>query len=291
MERASQSQPDAIAEGRRIYIGNLPYEAKPYDVEEVLSSNGFGNLDKIHISIDPVSARNPGYCFVDFPDRETAQSALDSLSATIRGRSIKVGPCEPKKPRRNFGDEPATSRRWGDWRTKPDEGGVPIGQLNNKGEEKGPYWAMDHFDDAIRSEEVRRLYVGGLGKMIDQAQHQREITEIFTGFNPTAIGKRITPHESTRAQPGRHHYCFVDFETKEEALAAADALNGTTTTGGPLKVSLAEKTPAKLVARHPDRRNGRRVYDRAYARPGNTGSEDATEASNAMASNNWRRRD
>lgn len=166
--------------------GNLPYEAKPYDIEEVLSSNGFGNLDKIHISIDPVSARNPGYCFVDFPDRETAQNALESLSATIRGRSIKVGPCEPKKPRRNFGDEPATSRRWGDWRTKSDEGGVPIGQLNNKGEEKGPYWAMDHFDDAIRSEEVRRLYVGGLGKMIDQAQHQREITEIFTGFNPYA---------------------------------------------------------------------------------------------------------
>jgi hypothetical protein len=167
---------------------------------------------------------------------------------------------------------------------------------------------MDHFDDAIRSEEVRRLYVGGLGKMIDQAQHQREIAEIFTGFNPyatplpggyvlwltcvrTAIGKRITPHESTRAQPGRHHYCFVDFETKEEALAAADALNGTTTTGGPLKVSLAEKIPAKLVARHPDRRNGRRVYDRANARPGNTGSENAAEASNAMASNNWRRRD
>lgn len=152
----------------------------------MLAKSGFERVEKIHISVDPVSARNPGYCFVDFPDRETAQHVLGSLNATILGRSIKVGPCEPKKPRdrrRNY-DEASTSQRWGDWNTKPDDGGIPIGQLNRNGEERGPYWALDHFDDVTQNHEGRRLYVGGLGKMIDQAQHQHEIFKVFTGFTP-----------------------------------------------------------------------------------------------------------
>lgn len=77
--------------------GNLPYVAKPYDIEKLLAENGFGDLENIHISVDPVSARNPGYCFVDLPDRATADRAIASLSASIHGRRIKVGPCEPKK--------------------------------------------------------------------------------------------------------------------------------------------------------------------------------------------------
>lgn len=167
-----------------LLTGNLPYEVKPFEVEEILAKEGFSSLDKIHISIDPVSARNPGYCFVDFKDRETAERALSSLSAVVYGRTLKVGPCEPKKPRRGFRDEGSTSRRWGDWNVRPSEGGVPIGKVNGTGEEKGPYWAIDHFEDVVRNPGGRRLYVGGLGKMVDQAQHQEELSQIFSGFKP-----------------------------------------------------------------------------------------------------------
>ncbi|KAM5346308.1 hypothetical protein ACJ41O_009313 [Fusarium nematophilum] len=268
-----------------IHRGNLHYEVKPYDIEELLTTNGFDRVDKIHISVDPVSARNPGYCFVDFADREAAEHTLASLSATLRGRSIKVGPCEPKKPRNSRGNwnrsEESTSRRWGDWSAKPE----------SKGEERGPNWALDHFDDVTQNYEGRRLYVGGLGKMIDQTQHQLELREIFAGFTPTAIGKRITPHESTRTQRGNHHYCFVDFETKEEASAAVEALNGQPVSGGNLKVSLSKKMPEKLVDRLKDGRNGRPEHDGGYSRPNRSRFEGTAESSNAMASSNWRRRD
>ncbi|KAF4983723.1 hypothetical protein FZEAL_939 [Fusarium zealandicum] len=287
-------------ESRKAYPkghSNLPYEVKPYDVEEVLAANGFGNLDKIHISIDPVSARNPGYCFVDFPDRATADHALSSLVATIRGRSLKVGPCEPKKqkPRdrrwnRDQESETNTARRWGDWSTKSG-GGVPIGQLNRNGEEQGPYWALDHFQDYVQKEEGRRLYVGGLDKMINQAQHQREIHEIFAGFDPTAVGKRITPHENTRQLEGKHHYCFVDFETKEEADAAVQALNGKPIAGGKLKVSLSAGVPTKLVGRQMDIESARHGYGRGYTRASDSRPENKAESNSAMSSNNWRRRD
>ncbi|KAF4995881.1 hypothetical protein FGRMN_4838 [Fusarium graminum] len=285
---------DSIAAGRRIYLanlqfplaGNLPYEAKPHEIEEALVQRGFGDLDKIHISIDPVSARNPGYCFVDFRDREIAEKAPSSLRATVYGRPVKVGPCEPKKPRerRGFRDDDSISRRWGDWNVGSSKGGAPVRQTNSKGERKGPYWAIEHFEDMLRNPGGRRVYVGGLGKMVDETQHQEELAEIFTGFNPTAVGKRITPHESKHKLPGNHHYCFVDFDTKEEASSAAEALNGKEIPGGQLKVSTSDRIPQKLVSRQLDAREGRRVSDgMSNSRP------NKPETNNAMSSINWRK--
>lgn len=159
---------------------------KPFEVEGVLAKNGFDSLDKIHISVDPISARNPGYCFIDFHDRETAERALSSLSATIYGRTLKVGPCEPKKPRerRGFQNEEATSRRWGDWNTRPNTNANGMGHNSGRAENRGPNWAIDHFEDVVRDHGGRRLYVGGLDKMIDQAQHQEELSQIFSEFKP-----------------------------------------------------------------------------------------------------------
>lgn len=51
-----------------------------------------------------------------------------------------------------------------------------------------------------------------------------------------AIGKRITPHLSTRTKPGNHHYCFVDFGSQEEAERAMAATNKRPVEGGFLRV-------------------------------------------------------
>lgn len=159
--------------------GNLLYTVTPYDIEEVLNGSGFKNFEHIHISIDPVSARNPGYCFVDFADRETAERALAELSATVAGRPLKVGPCEPKKPRAEWGrrrDDKPAFQRWGDWNTKSGD---------RRDDDQGPKAALDHFEDAIdNNTQSKRLWVGGLGRMMDQEHNQAEISEYFAGFNP-----------------------------------------------------------------------------------------------------------
>ncbi len=216
MEAASRdSQSDALSEGRRIYLGacrpsafpiyteltpefagNLLYVVRPHEIGEILGANGFQDYEDIHISIDPVSGRNPGYCFVDFHDSATANRALFSLRATIRGRPVKVGPCEPKKPQssgsrgawRGEGNnqrEPVF-QRWGNWKPPSlEDGGVAIGKLDSSGTEQGPYLALDHFDDMVEHDVGgRRLYVGGLGKMISQPQAEKEMRELFAGFNP-----------------------------------------------------------------------------------------------------------
>jgi RNA recognition motif-containing protein len=133
------------------------------------------------------------------------------------------------------------------------------------------------------------------------------------------ISKRITPHEVTAAKPGNHHYCFVDFETAEEASAAMAATNGTSLPqyGGRLRVSIANPIPSKLTRRatgaddgaprENDTRRDWRSGDRgtsgrfggdASGRGGHPSSSrtDTAEGSaprsqRGFSSENWRRRD
>lgn len=84
--------------------------------------------------------------------------------------------------------------------------------------------------------------------------------------------------------PGNHHYCFVDFETREQADAAKKALHARPIPGGRLKVSVAAGVPNKLANPDTGVRYGRSVYD---------GSRSANTApsNRAAASTDWRRRD
>lgn len=155
------------------------YTVRPNEVEEVLASNGFDNFEHIHISIDPVSGRNPGYCFVDFTDKETAERALNELAAMVAGRELKVGPCEPKRSRewgRSKDQSSGGFQRWGDW-NKSDRN-------NNRGQDQGPRAALEHFEDIAERSEGRRLWVGGLPRMADQEQNQAEISQYFAEFKP-----------------------------------------------------------------------------------------------------------
>ena len=190
MDKFQQS--DALSEGRRIYVGNLLYSVTPTDLETMLAQTGLGNFDKIHISVDPVSGRNPGYCFVEFPTREDAELALSTLEGvSVYDRPLKVGPCHPKSSssrdaKRSDGGGGRTHQpqyrptfeRWGDWN----------GQKGDmKPDKQGPYGAMKHVDEtkarAAQNADDHRLYVGGLGRMIDQEQHDREMRELFDGFD------------------------------------------------------------------------------------------------------------
>ena len=168
----------AIAEGRRIYLGNLLYRAQPGDIEGLLAEAGLGDVEKkIHVSLDPFSGRNPGYCFLEFGDRATADAAMDALEGRpLFGRPVKSRPCLPKGERRRVGresdnsDDPG-SRRWGDFGSAANgdgdtAGGVPL--------------AREYGDRAAK--EGRQLYVGGLPRMLDQGENNVEIRDIFKDF-------------------------------------------------------------------------------------------------------------
>ncbi|ATY66925.1 RNA recognition domain-containing [Cordyceps militaris] len=322
----SQQQED-VATSKRIYLGNLLYSVKPGTIEEMLHEGGFGNFEKIHISVDPVSGRNPGYCFVDFPDKASADLALETLDVSIGGRPLKVRPCEPKKPRASAAgvrwgrdareggsadaESPAPSparnsrggsgdngsggqsfNRWGDWNSSRD-GQAPQQQQQRggAGDRQGPGAALNHFDENMQ-EEGRRLFVGGLGKMVDQDHNRTEMEAIFAEFKPAAIGKRITarPDES-RPASGNRNFCFVDFDTREEAEAARQALDGIELNGNPITVRTARRQREQTQGsgyRHDIQRNTNSSTNNSSADPPAVGASDSP--SRAFASRDWRRR-
>ncbi|KPM43820.1 hypothetical protein AK830_g2815 [Neonectria ditissima] len=145
----------------------------------MLQTSGFGDFEHIHISIDPISSRNPGYCFIDFKTRNTAERALASLRDSIRSHPIKVGPCRPKRR-----DGPGSSQarasfqRWGNWTGN----GSSLRDTRNEFRQ-GPERASEHFED-ISKHPAKRVYLGGLPKMLNQEANQRELQELLEDLKP-----------------------------------------------------------------------------------------------------------
>ncbi|KAI1262292.1 hypothetical protein F5Y18DRAFT_397891 [Xylariaceae sp. FL1019] len=216
----------AIEEGRRIYIGNLRYSAKPEDIEDLLKANDLGHFNNIHISIDPFTGRNPSYCFVEFPDADLATKAMEILEGkNLLGREVKCRPCQPKGSG-SGGKQSDAPSRWGQWEKTDGDG---------QGRQHPP-----SFDRYRQDFTGKRLYVGGLPRMHDQSTNFAEITELFKDFKLEAISKRVSAHESVREKPGNHDFCFVDFGSAEDAKTALETMNGRMFRGGRLKVSTAK---------------------------------------------------
>ncbi|KAH8885292.1 RNA-binding domain-containing protein [Thozetella sp. PMI_491] len=229
---------DAIKEGRRVYLGNLDYNAKPQDIEEFVAAHQVITPENIHISVDPVSGRNPGYCFLEFADRDTAEAAMSTLNGQdLFGREAKCRPCLPKgENSRAFGGQRESGtgfNRWGNWNDSRggDRDSGPRGR-------SGPNAALQYFESS--ASEGKQLYVGGLPRMLDQAQNEEEMRDIFQDYEVMAVGKRISPKNSYEPGSERRNFCFVDFSSAEQAQAALEAVNGTMYREAPLKVSMAK---------------------------------------------------
>jgi RNA recognition motif-containing protein len=221
----------AIAEGRRIYVGNLVYYAKPSDVTSHFTSAGYA-ISRISMSIDPFTGRNPSYCFVEFDSKDAADDAMQKLDGTtILSRTIKVRPCVPKS------QAPPKRGRWAPSHLAPDS------SLNRWTRTDTP----EHWHGV--SQEKRRLYVGGLPKPVSQTQSELLIRDLFAGFELQAISKVISPHDGKKNEPGNHYYAFVDFETAGKAAGAQRAINGAMFEGTKLRVQFAKGDSRKVDER------------------------------------------
>jgi RNA recognition motif-containing protein len=173
-------------EGRRIYLGNLLYSTKVEDVTAFLADNGFPSVVNVHISIDRFTGRNPGYCFIEFADKAAADDAMEKLEGVpLFDRPVKCRPCQPKGnqrqasrwPREEGRDEGSTpgNNRWGNWgRPSGESGDRPAFVPRNSGSGIGQI--------SKAQEEGRQLYVGGLPRMLDQAENDVEMRDIFKDF-------------------------------------------------------------------------------------------------------------
>lgn len=111
-----------------IFVGSLPFSIEEADLRE--SFEAYGAVDSVKIISDKFTGRSKGYGFVEMPNDDEAQKAIDELNgATVQGRAIVVNKSEPKpegERRNNFGG----GNRGG---------GRPGGYGDNRGGNRGGY--------------------------------------------------------------------------------------------------------------------------------------------------------
>ncbi|MFP4459834.1 MAG: RNA recognition motif domain-containing protein [Candidatus Zixiibacteriota bacterium] len=83
-----------------IYVGNLDWGVGESDLEEAFAK--FGEVDSARVITDRQSGRSKGFGFVEMPNDEEAQAAIDELDGNeLKGRAIKVNKAKPKRENNN----------------------------------------------------------------------------------------------------------------------------------------------------------------------------------------------
>src|SRR6478752_1462520 len=112
-----------------IFVGSLPFSIEEADLRE--SFEAYGAVDSVKIITDKFTGRSKGFGFVEMPNDDEAQKAIDELNgATVQGRAIVVNKSEPK---------PEGERKsFGGYRGGNDRGGYNRGG-DNRGGNRGGY--------------------------------------------------------------------------------------------------------------------------------------------------------
>lgn len=177
------------------------------------------------MSVDPFTGRNPSYCFVEFSTPDQARAAMEQLNGKdVLGRPAKINVATSSASRQKHRNDYVYDR----WHATG---------------------SRSRFDGA--ADQGRRVYVGGLPRMPDQATVNVSMRELFVEWEVDAVSKIISPHESKKAEPGNHHYVFVDFKDELEAADAVKKLDGTYKFGGKLRVNIAKGGQSKKIEARP----------------------------------------
>ena len=79
----------------KIYVGSLSYKATEEDLKKEFE--GFGQVESVNIIKDRYSGESRGFGFVEMPNKDEAQSAIESLNGReMKGRKISVNEARPR---------------------------------------------------------------------------------------------------------------------------------------------------------------------------------------------------
>lgn len=146
--------------------------------------------ERIDISVDPFTGRNPSYCFVELTTKEQADRAMVELDGKdFQGRPVRVKPGVAKSAQdRSTLRSPNNSPG----RFSNDKTGSPSGDRWQRSDApSSPY------NKGNGNENSRRLYVGGLPKITDQETIDSEVQAFFKGYNVYVYPEVSPVHRST----------------------------------------------------------------------------------------------
>jgi RNA recognition motif-containing protein len=81
--------------GRKLYVGNLPYEVGETELQELFARAG--TVESVAVMRDQATGRARGFAFVEMGSDEDAQKAIRELNdSQVGGRSLTVNEARPK---------------------------------------------------------------------------------------------------------------------------------------------------------------------------------------------------
>ena len=106
--------------GKRLYVGNLPYDVSSSDLEKIFSAHG--QVQSAEVVADRDTGRSKGFGFVEMGTDQEAQAAIAALNGQDHGgRALTVNEARPREDRGGGGGRGGFGGRGG--RDRGDRGG------------------------------------------------------------------------------------------------------------------------------------------------------------------------
>ncbi len=81
--------------GRKLYVGNLPYETGETELQELFARAG--TVETVKVMRDQATGRARGFAFVEMSSDEDAKKAISELNEyQLGGRGLTVNEARPK---------------------------------------------------------------------------------------------------------------------------------------------------------------------------------------------------
>lgn len=81
--------------GRKLYVGNLPYETGENELQDLFGP--FGAIESVRVMRDMATGRARGFAFVEMATDQEAQAAATGLNGhEVGGRALTVNEARPK---------------------------------------------------------------------------------------------------------------------------------------------------------------------------------------------------
>jgi cold-inducible RNA-binding protein len=81
--------------GRKLYVGNFPYEVGETELQDLFAKAG--TVESVKVMRDMATGRARGFAFVEMASDEEAQKAISDLNEyQMGGRSLTVNEARPK---------------------------------------------------------------------------------------------------------------------------------------------------------------------------------------------------
>lgn len=84
--------------GRKLYVGNLPYEIGENELQDLFAQAG--TVDSVRVMRDQATGRARGFAFVEMGTDDEAQQAINMMHGKpLGGRALTVNEARPQAPR------------------------------------------------------------------------------------------------------------------------------------------------------------------------------------------------